>query len=111
MNIQFISFKIDWFDLLVVQGTLMSLLQHHSSKASFLQCSSFIMVQLSHQYMTTGKTIALTIHTLVSKKFEIPKHILLLGKQPVPSYLQVPREDTWQVQAWFSGEGFSFIQC
>ena len=75
-----ISLRIDLFDLLVVQGTLMSLLQHHSLKASFLQCFSFIMVQLSHQYMTTGKIIALTIRTLVSKKFEIPKHILLLGK-------------------------------
>lgn len=69
------------------------------------------MVQLSHQYMITGKIIALTIHILVSKKFEIPKHILLLGKRPAPSYLQVPREDTWPVQAWLSGEGFLFIQC
>ena len=56
-----ISFRIDWFDLLAVQGTLKSLLQHHSSKASILQCSAFFMVQLSHPYMTTGKTIALTI--------------------------------------------------
>ena len=56
-----ISFKIDWFDLLTVQGTLKSLLQHHSSKASILQRSAFLMVQLSHLYMTTGKTIALTI--------------------------------------------------
>ena len=55
-----ISFKIDWFDLLAVQGTLKSLLQHHSSKASSLQHSAFIIVQLSHPYMTTGKTIALT---------------------------------------------------
>ena len=55
-----ISFRIDWFDLLAVQGTLKSLLQHHSSKASILQCSAFLMVQLSHPYMTTGKTIALT---------------------------------------------------
>ena len=55
-----ISFRIDWFDLLAVQGTLKSLLQHHSSKASILQCSAFFMVQLSHPYMTTGKTIALT---------------------------------------------------
>ena len=55
-----ISFRIDWLDLLAVQGTLKSLLQHHSSKASILQCSSFFMVQLSHPYMTTGKTIALT---------------------------------------------------
>ena len=62
-----ISFKIDWFDLLAVQGTLKSLLQHHSSKASILQCSGFFMVQLSHPYMTTGKTIALTIRTFVGK--------------------------------------------
>ena len=52
-----ISFRMDWFDLLVVQGTLKSLLQHHSSKASVLQCSAFLIVQLSHPYMTTGKTI------------------------------------------------------
>ena len=52
-----ISFRIDWFDLLVVQGTLKSLLQHHSSKASILRCSAFFMVQLSHPYITTGKTI------------------------------------------------------
>ena len=57
----FISFRIDWFGLLVVQGTLTSLLQHHNSKASILQHSAFFMVQLSHLYMTTGKTIALTI--------------------------------------------------
>ena len=55
-----ISFRMDWLDLLVVQETLKSLLQHHSSKASILQCSAFFMVQLSHPYMTTGKTIALT---------------------------------------------------
>ena len=62
-----ISFRIDWFDLLAVQDTLKSLLQHHSSKASVLQCSAFFTVQLSHPYMTTGKTIALTRQTLVSK--------------------------------------------
>ena len=55
-----ISFRIDWLDLLAVQGTLKHLLQHHSSKASILQCSVFFIVQLSHPYMTTGKTIALT---------------------------------------------------
>ena len=55
-----ISFRVDWLDLLAVQGTLKSLLQHHSSKASILQCSAFLRVQLSHPYMTTGKTIALT---------------------------------------------------
>ena len=58
-----ISFRMDWFDLLGVQGTPKSLLQHHSSKASILQCSAFFMVQLSHPYMTTGKTIALTLQT------------------------------------------------
>ena len=62
-----ISFRMDWLDLLAVQGTLKRLLQHHSSKASVLQCSAFFMVQLSHPYMTTRKTIALTIWTFVSK--------------------------------------------
>ena len=62
-----ISFRIDWLDLLAVQGTLKSLLQHHSSKASILQRSAFFMVQLSHLYMTTGKTAALTKWTFVSK--------------------------------------------
>ena len=64
---ELISFRIKWFDLLVVQGTLKSLLRHHSSKASILQRSPFFMVQLSHPFMTTGKTIALTRHTFVSK--------------------------------------------
>ena len=62
-----ISFRMDWLDLHAVQGTLKSLLQHHSSKASILQCSAFYMVQLSHPYMTTGKTIALTRQTFVGK--------------------------------------------
>ena len=62
-----ISFRIDWLDLLAVQGTLRSLLQHHSSKASILWHSAFLMVQFSHPYMTTGKTIALTMWTFVSK--------------------------------------------
>ena len=62
-----ISLRIDWLDLLAVQWTLKSLLQHHSSKASILQCSTFFMVQLSHPYMTTGKTIALTRQTFVGK--------------------------------------------
>ena len=62
-----ISFRIDWFDLLAIQGTLKSLLQHHSSKASILQHSTFLLDQLSHPYMTTGKTIALTRWTFVSK--------------------------------------------
>ena len=62
-----ISFRMDWLDLLAVQGTLKSLLQHHSSKASILQCSAFFMVQPSHPHMTTGKTIALTRRTFVAK--------------------------------------------
>ena len=62
-----ISFTMDWLDLLAVQGTLKSLLQHHSSKASILRCLAFFTVQLSHPYMTTGKTIALTRQTLVGK--------------------------------------------
>jgi len=60
-------FRTDWFDLLAVQGTFKSLLQHHSSKASVLPCSAFFMVQLSHPYMTTRKTVALTIPSIVSK--------------------------------------------
>ena len=62
-----ISFRMDWLDLLAVQGTLRSLLQHHSSKASILHCSAFFIVQLSHPYMTTGKSIALTRRTFVDK--------------------------------------------
>ena len=62
-----ISFRIDWFDLLAVQGTLKSLLQHHSSKASILQHSAFFTIQLSHPYMNTGKTIALTRRTFIGK--------------------------------------------
>ena len=71
-----ISFRIYWFDLLADQGTLKSLLQHHSSKASILQCSAFFMVQLSHLYMTTGKTIVLTILTFVSKVMSLLFHTL-----------------------------------
>ena len=62
-----ISFRMDWLDLLAVQGTLKNLLQHHSSKASILRCSAFFTVQLSHPYTTTGKTIALTRRTFVGK--------------------------------------------
>ena len=61
------SFRMDWFDLLAVQGTLKSLLQHHSSKASILQRSAFFMVQLTHPYMTTGKNITSTLWTFVTE--------------------------------------------
>ena len=74
-----ISFRTVWFDLLGVQGTLKSLLQHHSSKASILQCLAFLMVQLLHLYMTTGKTIALTIQTSVSKVMSLCFLIHCLG--------------------------------
>ena len=71
-----LSFRMDWLDLLAVQGPLKSHLQHHSSKASILWCSSFFIVQLSHPYMTTGKTIALTIWTFVSKVMSLLLNML-----------------------------------
>ena len=82
-----ISFRIDWFDLLAVQGTLQSLLQHHSSKASIIWRSAFFMVQLSHPYLTAGKTIALTVWTFVGKVMSLLFNMLgmsrfvLLGKR------------------------------
>ena len=71
-----ISLRMEWLDLLAVQGTLKSLLQHHSSKASILQSSAFFIVQLSHPYMTTGKTIALTRWTFVGKVMSLLFNIL-----------------------------------
>ena len=71
-----ISFRMDWFDLLAVQGTLKSLLQHHGSKASILWCSALIIVHLSHPYMTTGKTIALTRWTFLGKLISLPFNML-----------------------------------
>ena len=71
-----ISFRMDWLDLLAVQGTLKSLLQHHSSKASILQCSAFFIVQLSYPYMTTGKIVALTRRTLVDKLMSLLSKML-----------------------------------
>ena len=71
-----ISFRMDWLNLLAVQGTLKSLLQHHSLKASILRCSAFFTVQLSHPYMTTGKTIALTRRTFVGKVMSLPFNML-----------------------------------
>ena len=74
-----ISFRMDWLDLLAAQGTLKSLLQHHSSKASILRRSAFFTVQLSHPYMTTGKTIALTRRTFVGKVMSLFLHMLSFG--------------------------------
>ena len=74
-----IFFRVEWFDLLAVQGTLKTLLQHHNSKASFLQHSTFFIVQLSHSYMTTGKTTALTIWTFVGKVMSLLFNMLGLS--------------------------------
>ena len=71
-----ISFRMDWLDILAVKGTLKSLLQHHSSKASIFQRSALFIVQLSHPYMTTGKTIALAIRTFVGKAMSLPLNML-----------------------------------
>ena len=76
-----ISFRMDWLDLLVVQGTLKSLLQHHSSKASIFQCSAFFIVQLSHPYMTTRKTIALTRWIFVGKVMSLLFNMLKVQKE------------------------------
>ena len=75
-----ITFRMDWFDLLAVQGTLKSLLQHHSSKVLILQCSAFFLVQISHPYMTAGKTIALTIQTFVRKVMSLLFNTLCLSQ-------------------------------
>ena len=79
-----ISYRMDWLDLLAVQGTLRSLLQHHSSKASNLWCSAFFIVQLSHPYVTTGKTIALTRRTFVGKVMSLPFNMLYPSKCRFP---------------------------
>ena len=95
-----ISFRMDWLDLLAGQGTLKSLLQHHSSKASILHCSAFFIVQLSHPYMTTGKTIALIRWTFVGKVmslllnmlFSLVTTFLPRSKRLLISWLQSPSE-------------------
>ena len=102
-----ISFRMDWLDLLAVHRTLKSLLQHHSSKASILQHSAFFIVQLSHPYMTTGKTIALTRETFVSKVMSLllnmlssfviaflsrSKHLLILWLQSPPAVILEPKK-------------------
>ena len=81
-----IAFRMDWLDLLAVQGTLKSLLQHHSSKASILQHSAFFRVQLSHPYMTTGKTIALTRWTFVGKVMSLLFNMLSAAAKLLQSY-------------------------
>ena len=78
-----ISFRMDWLDLHAIQGTLKSLLQHHSSKASILRCSAFFIVQPSHPYMTTGKTIALTRRTFVGKVMSLLFNMLSMVRDKV----------------------------
>ena len=100
-------FRMDWFDLLAVQGTLKSLLQHHSSKASILRHSAFFMVQLSHPYMTTGKTVALTRRTFAVKVMSLlfnmlsrlvitflprSKHLLILWLQSPSAVILEPKK-------------------
>ena len=80
-----ISFRMDWLDLLAAQGTLKSLLQHHSSKASILLCSAFFIVQLSHSYMTTGKTIALTRRIFFGKIISLLFYMLCRLVVPLPT--------------------------
>ena len=100
-----ISFRMDWLDLLAVQGTLQSLLHHHSSKASILRCSAFFIVQVSHPYMTTGKTIALTRQTLVGKVMSLLLNMLSRlvitflprSKCLLISWLQSPRSEERRV--------------
>ena len=107
MNTQdLISFRMDWLDLPAVQGTLESLLQHHSSKASIFWCSAFFPVQLSHPYMTTGKTIALTRWTFVGKVMSLLFHMLSRlvitflprSKCLLISWLQSPSAVIWEPQ-------------
>ena len=107
MNVHWISFRMDWLDLLAVQGTLKSLLQYHSSKASILQCSAFLIVQLSHPYMITGKTVALTRWTFVDKVMSLlfnmlsrlvitflprSKHLLISWLQSPSAVILEPRK-------------------
>ena len=97
------SFRMDWLDLLAVQGTLKNLLQHHSSKASILRCSAFFTVQLSHPYMTTGKTMALTRWTFVGKVMSLLFNMLFRlvitflprSKHLLMSWLQSPSAVIW----------------
>ena len=99
-----ISFRMDWLDLLAVQGTLKSLLPHHSSKASIFWHSAFFIVQLSHSYMTTGKTIALTRQTFVGKVMSLLFNVLSRlviaflprSKCPLISWLQPPSAVIWE---------------
>ena len=98
-----ISFRMDWFDLLAVQGTLKSLLQHHNLKASILWCSAFFMVQLSHLYMTTGKTTALTRLPFVSKVISLLFNMLSSLHPPRQATSSYPKRH--RIPSWYSVNG------
>ena len=102
---ELISFRIDWFDLLTVQGTLKSLLQHHSSKASIFQHSAFCIVQLSHPYMTTGKAIALTRRTFVGKVLS-----LLLNTLSMFGKVFLPRSKCLLI-SWFQSPSSAILEA
>ena len=112
---ELISFRMDWLDLLAVQGTLKNLLQHHSSKASILQHSAFFIVQLSHPYMTTGKTTALTRRTFVDKVmsllFNMMSRLVISflprSKHLLISWLQSPSALIRQIGSCQTGDGKS----
>ena len=114
-----ISFRVDWFDLLAVQGTLKSLLQHHSSKVSILWHSAFFIVQLSHPYMTTGKTIALTRRTFVGKVMSLLLNMLSRlvitflprSKRLLISWLQSPSVVILEPQKIKSVTVFTVLFC
>ena len=101
----FFSFRMDWFDLLAVQGTLKSLLQHHSSKASILWRSAFFTVQLSHPYMTTGKTVALTRWTFVGKVVSLLFN--MLSKLVIPF---LPRSKSLLI-SWLQSPSAVILEC
>ena len=118
-----ISFRMDWLDLIAVQGTLKSLLQHHSSKASILWCSAFFTVQLSHPYMTTGKTIALTRRTFVGKVMSLllnmlsrlvitflprSKCLLISWLQSPSAVILEPKKIVWHCFHWDTSIYFEF---
>ena len=100
--IELTSFKMDWLDLLAVQGTLKSLLQHHSSKPTIFRCSAFFIVQFLHPYMTTGKTIALTRWTIVGQVMSLLFNMLsrlvitFLPRSLLISWLQSPSAVIWE---------------
>ena len=98
-----ISFRMDWLDFLAVQGTLNSLLQHHSSKASILRCLAFFIVQLSHPFMTTGKTIALTRWTFVGKIMSLLFNML---SRLVITFLPSSKH-CWSGERWLRGTGWA----